>query len=183
MIDFVATPLGFAILLVVAWLALPFVNGARPARRLVRLVVKLVVLAVAVRMILNAYGAARPGGTSTGTTLALLGGTLGGALLGPLLVVVVMATFYKVPKPENWDFATPMLSIAAMVVAAVVGALGGLAATRYFLEGRPLAGSIAVALSAAVVLAMPAAILSLKHLPPPKPADARARKKWARRRP
>jgi len=98
-------------------------------------------------------------------TLAILGGAVAGAITAPLAVLLVLATFYKAPRPESWDFATPLLTVVALVVASVVGAVGGLRATDRFLDGRVAAGWTTVGVAAVIVLGMPAAILSLRHLP------------------
>lgn len=107
--------------------------------------------------------------------------TLLGTVVAPLLVLLVSLVFYEGPAYDSWELAPPLLTLASMAASAVVGAISGFAASGLFLAGRTQPAWLELAASGAVVLAMPAYVLTRPHRRRPRPANEPARARWARR--
>jgi hypothetical protein len=67
---------------------------------------------------------------------------LAGALVAPLIVVLGVAVRYPHRGPENWDLGTPMITIAALLPAAIIGATIGYASVDLFRHNRKALGWI-----------------------------------------
>ena len=52
-------------------------------------------------------------------------GALAGAILAPIVVLLGVGLLYRSPGPESWDMGTPMITMAALLPAAVLGAVVG----------------------------------------------------------
>ena len=69
-------------------------------------------------------------------------GALAGALAAPLIVVVGVAVLYPRRGPENWDFGTPLITLAALIPAAFIGAVIGYVAVDLVRHNRKALGWI-----------------------------------------
>ena len=107
-----------------------------------------------------------------------------GALAAPLIVVVGVAVLHSPRSSENWDFATPMITMAALLPAALLGAVVGFVAMDLLQsekdrEARWLAGS-----GALLVVLIPVGIVVYPYLLgllPSRPlTPAEKRTEWAR---
>ena len=108
---------------------------------------------------------------------------LAGALVAPLAVVLGVALLYPHRGPENWDMGTPMLTLAALLPAALIGATIGYASVdlaRHNPQALRWVGGGGVLL----IVLIPVGIVSLPYilsaLPARPPTSEETRAEWAR---
>lgn len=110
---------------------------------------------------------------------------LGGAVAAVLIVLIGVGTLYHAPAHDNWDMATPMLTLAALLPAALFGSvIGFLLVDLVQARQRKAAGWVGGG-GALLVVIIPLGIVFLPYIlrffpsRPPSPSQIRA--EWARR--
>jgi hypothetical protein len=110
---------------------------------------------------------------------------LGGAVAAVLIVLVGVGTLYVAPTHDNWDIATPMLTLAALLPAALLGAVIGFLLVD-LLQARQRKGAGWVGGGGTLLVVMiPLGIVFLPYIVrffptrPSSPSEIRA--EWARR--
>jgi hypothetical protein len=110
---------------------------------------------------------------------------LGGAVTAVLIVLFGVFALYQPPSHDNWDMGTPMLTLAALLPAALFGAVIGFLLVD-LVQARQRKAAAWVGGGGALLLVMiPLGIVFLPYilrfLPsrPPSPSEIRA--EWARR--
>jgi hypothetical protein len=110
---------------------------------------------------------------------------LGGAVAAVLIVLVGVGTLYHAPTHDNWDMGTPMLTLAALLPAALFGAvIGFLLVDLVQARQRKAAGWVGGG-GALLIVMIPVGIVLFPYIvrllpsPPPSPTDVRAA--WAHR--
>jgi hypothetical protein len=108
---------------------------------------------------------------------------LAGAVTAVLIVLVGVGTLYHPPTHDNWDLGTPLLTLAALLPAALLGAVVGFLLVD-LLQARQGKAAKWVGGGGALLLVMiPVGIVLFPYIvsvlpsPPPSPADERAA--WA----
>ena len=110
---------------------------------------------------------------------------LGGAVAAVLIVLVGVVTLYHPPTHDNWDFGTPMLTMAALLPAALLGAVVGFLLVDLVQARQGKAAGWVGGGGVLLVVMIPLGIVFLPYilrlLPsrPPSPSEVRA--EWARR--
>jgi len=110
---------------------------------------------------------------------------LGGAVAAVLIVLVGVGTLYHPPTHDNWDFGTPMLTLAALLPAALFGAaIGFLLVDLVQARQRKAAGWVGGG-GALLVVMIPVGIVLFPYivrlLPSRPPSPVEMRDEWARR--
>jgi hypothetical protein len=110
---------------------------------------------------------------------------LGGAVAAVLIVLVGVGTLYLAPTHDNWDIATPMLTLSALLPAALFGAvIGFLLVDLVQARQRKAAGWVGGG-GALLIVMIPVGIVLFPYIvrfipaPPPTPTDIRTA--WAHR--
>jgi hypothetical protein len=110
---------------------------------------------------------------------------LGGAVAAVLIVLVGVGTLYHAPTHDNWDMGTPMLTLAALLPAALLGGtIGFLLVDLVQARQRKAAGWVGGG-GVLLIVMIPVGIVFLpfflRFFPsrPPSPSEVRA--EWARR--
>ena len=110
---------------------------------------------------------------------------LGGAVAAVLIVLVGVGTLYHPPTHDNWDLGTPMLTLAALLPAALFGAMiGFLLVDLVQARQRKAAGWVGGG-GVLLIVMIPVGIVFLPYFlrffpsRPPSPSEMRA--EWARR--
>ena len=112
-------------------------------------------------------------------------GALAGAVLAPVVVIAGVLLLYRPRGSENWDMGTPMLTMAALLPAAFLGAVVGYVTVDLVRAGDRKAvgwlggsGALLIVLIPVGIVALPF-LLSLLPSRPPSVEETRA--EWARR--
>jgi len=111
-------------------------------------------------------------------------GALIGAVIAPLLLVLLVSTFYHPPSHDNWDWATPAMTLAASIGALVVGGVAGAMIADALRAGNSSLALKAAGATVALIAAFPIWLLWIVHGPRPavKPRTADQRAEWAAER-
>ena len=109
---------------------------------------------------------------------------LGGAVAAVLIVLVGVGTLYHAPTHDNWDIATPMLTLSALLPAALFGAvIGFLLVDLVQARQRKAAGWVGGG-GVLLVVMIPVGIVLfpyiVRFLPSPPPSATDVRAAWAR---
>jgi hypothetical protein len=110
---------------------------------------------------------------------------LGGAIAAVLIVLFGVLEFYHPPTHDNWDFGTPMLTLGALLPAALLGAVIGFLLVDLVHARQWKAAGWVGGGGALLIVMIPLGIVFLPHIlrffpsRPPSPSEIRA--EWARR--
>ena len=107
-------------------------------------------------------------------------GALAGAVLAPVVVIAGVLLLYRPRGSENWDMGTPMLTMAALLPAAFLGAVVGYVTVDLVRAGDRKAvcwlggsGALLIVLIPVGIVALPF-LLSLLPSRPPSVEETRA---------
>jgi hypothetical protein len=108
---------------------------------------------------------------------------LAGAVLAPTLVIVGVAVLYAPRSSENWDLATPVITLAALLPAALFGAVIGFAMVDLLAADNRKAAKWLGGSGVLLVVLIPIGIVLFPYivgvLPRRPPTPAERRQAWA----